>query len=247
MADEMQILRNRFKELYERSRNRGIYFFSDFLNLHEQALLFNEIKFGFTLYGGFEDAERKIAIFGSEEELGYPSNPPIVIIKVAPLSQKFSDDLTHRDFLGSLMGLGIKRETLGDIIITENCGYIFCLENISKYIIDNLTTVRRTSVSCELWERLPEGALPEPKEKLVIVSSLRLDALISGVYDISRSKSANLIDGEKVFINGKLAKNTSKTLEIGETVSVRGYGRFRLSDISGSTRKGRLRLLCEVY
>ncbi len=247
MADETQILKNRFKELYERSRNRGIYFYSDFLNLHEQTLLYNEIKFGFTLYGGFDDAERKIAIFGSEDELGYLPNPPVVIIKATPLSQKFSDNLTHRDFLGSLMGLGIKRETLGDIIITENCGYIFCLENMVQYIIDNLTTVRRTSVSCEICENLPENALPEPKEKLVIVSSLRLDVLISGVYDISRSKSTALIDAEKVFVNGKLTTNTSKLLEASDIVSVRGFGRFRYTDILGGTKKGKTRILCEVY
>lgn len=247
MADELQILKNRFRELSTRSNNRGIYFYSDFLNLYEQTVLYNEIKSGFSLYGGFSDAERKIAVFGSEDEFGYAPAPPVVIIKAVPLSQKFSDDLTHRDFLGSLMGLGIKRETLGDIIITDNCGYIFCLESMAQYIIDSLTSVRRTTVACEICEKLPENSLPLPKEKLVIVSSMRLDALISGVYDISRSKSTDLIDGEKVFINGRLAKSTSKPIEAGETVSVRGYGRFYLGDIQGNTKKGRIRITCYVY
>lgn len=247
MADELQILKNRFKELASRSRNRGIYCYSDFLNLYEQTLLCNEIKYGFSLYGGFEDAERKIAVFGNSDEFGYEPKPPVVLLCISPLSQKFSDDLTHRDFLGSIMGLGIKRETLGDIIITQNRGYLFCLESIAEYIKDNLTGVRRTSVSCELCESLPEDALPKPEEKLVIVSSLRLDALISGVYDISRSKSAALIEGEKVFINSKLTSSTSKTIEEGDTVSVRGYGRFRFTGILGGTKKGKNRIICLVY
>ncbi len=247
MADELQILKNRLKELSMRSQNRGIYLYSDFLNLHEQTVLYDEIKYGYTLTGGFEDAERKIACFGDENDFGYPPSPPIVIICIEPLSAKFSEDLTHRDFLGSLIGLGIKRETLGDIIITANKGYLFCLESISQYIIENLIKVRHTSVTCSLCDVLPAGALPQPKEKLVIVSSLRLDAAISSVYDLSRSKSATLLEGEKVFINGKLTTSTSKNIEIGDTVSVRGYGRFRYAEILGGTKKGRTRIKCEVY
>ena len=247
MADELQILKNRFKELAIRSKNRGIYFYSDFLNLHEQTILQSEIKYGYTLFGGFPDAERQIACFGDENDSGYPPSPPIAIIRIEPLSAKFSDDLTHRDFLGSLIGLGIKRETLGDIIIKDNIGYLFCLDSISQFVIENLIKVRHTSVSCSLCVELPDGALPQPKEKLVIVSSLRLDAAISSVYDLSRSKSAALIEGEKVFINGKLITSTSKNIETGDTVSVRGYGRFRYAEILGGTKKGRTRIKCEVY
>ena len=230
-----------------RSQNRGTYFYSDFLNLYEQTVLYSEIKYGYVLSGGFDDAERKIACFGNINDFGYPPAPPIEIVLIEPLSEKFSDNLTHRDFLGSLMGLGIKRETLGDIIITDNKGYLFCLEGISQYIIDNLTKVRHTSVTCSICEELPVSALPQPKEKVVIVSSLRLDAVISSVYDLSRSKSAAFIDSEKVFINSKLTTSASKTLEPGDTVSVRGYGRFRFVDVLGGTKKGRTRAMCQIY
>lgn len=247
MADELNILKNRFRELSNRAQNRGAYFYSEFLNLYEQTVLSDEIKYGYTLFGGYDDSERKIACFGTENDFGYPAQPPVAIIKIAPLSDKFSDNLSHRDFLGSLIGLGIKRETLGDIIIKENKGYLFCLESISQYIIDNLIKVKRTSVSCSLCESIPEDALPDPKEKMVIVSSLRLDVLISGVYDISRSKSSSLIDGEKVFINGKLAKSNSVNIENGSMISVRGYGRFKYTEILGNTRKDRIRILCEIF
>ncbi len=247
MADELNILKNRFKDLKNRSDSRNIYTYSDFLNMYEQTVLGDEIKWGYTLEGGFPDAERRLAVFGNENELGYPPDIPISVICISPLSEKFADDLTHRDFLGSLMGLGIKRETLGDIIISKNKGYLVCLESISKFIIDNLLKVRHTSVYCEICDSIPLEDLPKPKEKVVIVSSLRLDVLISGVYDISRSKSSALVDGEKVFINGRLAKSSSLNIENGAVVSVRGYGRFKYIEILGNTRKDRIRLLCEVY
>ena len=247
MTEDITILKKRFKELYTRSQNRGIYFYSDFLNMYEQTILLDEIKTGVALYGGFADAERKIACFGNENEFGYEPNPPIKIICIKPLSKKFSDDLSHRDFLGSLIGLGIKRETLGDIIITENVGYVFCLDSISQFIIDNLFKVKHTSVSCEICDSIPENAMPKPKEQVTIVSSMRLDVGISAIYNISRSKSSALVDGEKVFINGRLTTSSSKSIELGDTVSVRGYGRFRYVDVIGDTRKGRTRVLCEVY
>ena len=247
MTEDITILRKRFKELSQRAQSRGIYFYSDFLNMYEQTVLLDEIKRDVTLEGGFADAERKIACFGNENELGYEPCPPIKIICIKPLSKKFSDDLSHRDFLGSLIGLGIKRETLGDIIITENVGYVFCLESISQFIIDNLFKVKHTSVSCEACDGIPENAMPKPKEQVTIVSSMRLDVGISAIYNISRSKSSALVDGEKVFVNGRLITSSSKSIELGDTVSVRGYGRFRYKEILGDTRKGRTRVLCEIY
>ncbi len=247
MADEKEILKKRFRELYNRSQNRGIYVYSDFLNAYEQALLEEEIRYGYTLRGGYPDAERKIACFGNENDFGYSPCPPIEIICISPLSEKFADDLNHRDFLGSLMGLGIKRETLGDIVINKNKGYLICLDTMANYIIDNLTKVRHTSVTCERCNEIPLEDLPQPKEKMVIVSSLRLDGIISAVYNLSRSKSSSLIDGEKIFINGKLIKNNSASLKENDIVSVRGKGRFKFKEVLGDTRKGRIRILCEIY
>lgn len=247
MADEKEILKKRFRELYNRSQNRGIYVYSDFLNAYEQSLLEEEIRFGYTLNGGYDDAERKLACFGNENDFGYEPSPPLKTICISPLSEKFADDLNHRDFLGSLMGLGIKRETLGDILISKNKGYLICLDTIAQYIIDNLFKVRHTSVRCEICNEIPLEDLPQPQEKMVIVSSLRLDGIISAVYNLSRSKSSALIDAEKVFINGKLIKNNSAPLKEDDVISVRGKGRFKFKEISGDTRKGRIRILCEVF
>ncbi len=247
LEKEEALLIKRFKELENRSYNRGIYEYSDFLNIYEQDLLFRNIKSQFTLFGGYETAERQIAVFGNEDNLGFSPTYPVCCILVSPLMQKFADDLTHRDFLGSVLGLGIKRETLGDIIIKNNTGYIFCLDTVADFIIDNLKKVKHTSVKCQRIEQSPEGVNPEPTEKFIIVASERLDVIIAEIYNLSRSESNSLFLAKKVFVNGKLTENNSHKIKNGDKISVRGYGRFNWLGTSGETKKGRLKATVEVF
>ena len=244
--DELLLIK-RFKELENRSYNRGVYEYSDFLNMYEQDLLFRNIKTSFSLCGGYNEAERQIAVFGNEEDFGFSPTYPIVCILVTPLIQKFADDLTHRDFLGSVLGLGIKRETIGDIIIKNNIGYIFCLDTVADFIIENLKKVRHTSVKCEKVSEIPAEARPEPTEKFIIVASERLDVIISEIYNLSRSESNTLFLAKKVFVNGKLTENNSHKIKSGDTISVRGYGRFTWLSTLGETKKGRLKATVEVF
>jgi RNA-binding protein YlmH len=247
MEKEEVLLIKRFKELENRSYNRGVYEYSDFLNIYEQDLLFRNINTSFSLFGGYENAERQIAVFGNEEDFGYSPSYPIVCILVSPLMQKFADDLTHRDFLGSVLGLGIKRETIGDIIIKNNTGYIFCLNTIADFITENLKKVRHTSVKCEKVTETPEEVNPESTEKFIIVASERLDVIIAEIYNLSRSESNNLFLAKKVFVNGKLTENNSHKIKTGDIVSVRGFGRFNWLGTSGETKKGRLKATVEVF
>lgn len=247
LEKEEALLIKRFKELENRSYNRGVYEYSDFLNIYEQDLLFRNINTSFSLFGGYENAERQIAVFGNEEDFGYSPSYPIVCILVSPLMQKFADDLTHRDFLGSVLGLGIKRETIGDIIIKNNTGYIFCLNTIADFITENLKKVRHTSVKCEKVTETPEEVNPESTEKFIIVASERLDVIIAEIYNLSRSESNNLFLAKKVFVNGKLTENNSHKIKTGDIVSVRGFGRFNWLGTSGETKKGRLKATVEVF
>ena len=105
-----------------------------------------------SLAGGYDAAERKLACFGDEELCGYVEDPPICCIRIEPVNAKFSDALTHRDFLGSVMGLGLKREVLGDIVLEDNCGYLFCHDTVAPYIIEQLNQVRHTTVRCSVSE-----------------------------------------------------------------------------------------------
>lgn len=140
--DEGELIKKRFKELISRSLNQGYFIFTDFLGLNEQSLFFEAVRESvhvkYTAFGGAEGVERVMMRFGDEEELGYSELFPITTIKIAPKSQKFADKLTHRDFLGSLMNLGIERSTLGDIIIKDNVGYLFAKNEIAFFYATNL-------------------------------------------------------------------------------------------------------------
>ncbi len=246
--DDINLIRNRSSDWAERAYNRGVYSYSDFLSLAEQNEL-KKMKFpvNITLYGGYPMAERCIAVFGSESDFGYAASPPVTFIKIEPLAQKFSDALTHRDFLGSLMGLGIKRETLGDIVIKENSAYLICLESMAKYITDNLFKVKHTSVSCTLCDDVPQDITPELKYNELIVASERIDVLISAVFNLSRTESQKRIEDETVFCNSLLITSTSAVLKEGSVISVRGKGRFIYDGVLRSTKKGRNVIAVRVY
>ncbi len=235
-----ELLLHQFNDLFKRSTQR--YTFSDFLSLDEISVL-KQSKLPCTLWGGANDCERVMACFGDESELGYSAEFPIACIFVCPLSDKFSQDLTHRDFLGALMNLGIERKTIGDISIPagsrKNCAYIFCSERMAEYICENLTRVKNTSVSAKI-EKTPQNIVRLFNKEEIIVSSLRLDCVIAGVFNISRSAACRLLNTEKVFVDGRAIQNNSYCLKENQTVSVRGSGKFIFRARSGMSKKGRL-------
>jgi RNA-binding protein YlmH len=247
MDDSERRLMNRLEELAERAQTRGCYVYSEFLNTAEQAI-FCRIKTAvqYSFFGGYEAAERKIARFGDPADLGYDEAPPIDCLCISPLSQKFADTLTHRDFLGALMSLGIRRELLGDIIIDNNCGFLFCLGSIAVYISEQLTEVRRTSVRCERSQP-PAKAAAVPEAKEFSVASERLDAVIAAVFKLSRADSQSLFVQGKVFVCSRATEDVSRQLAQGDIVSVRGLGRFLYGGVLRETRKGRLYISASVY
>ncbi len=235
----MTEIQKRFEDLANRSFERKYTIYSDFLGLSEISELCDvRLSVPVNLWGGFSDAERVVACFGDREYYKDNKDFPINCIMIEPVNQKFADTLSHRDFLGSLMGLGIRREMLGDIIINENCGYLFAIDSICDYIIDNLTQVKHTTVKCSLVDEIPQNALPIPERNEVIVSSERLDVLVSAVYNLSRSKAQVLFNQEKVFINGAV-KSSSFVAKTGDKISVRGYGRFIYNGVLRHTKKDR--------
>ena len=251
MTQDTELIKKRLTELGRKSYSSGIFTFTDFLGLAEQAA-FNEIKrelrgIHYEAFGGAEGAERVIIRFGSEEELGYSMPYPISIIKVEPQSQKYADRLTHRDFLGALLNLGIERHTLGDIVIIDNVGYIFALESIAPYIADSLIKVRRTDVSVSIITELPEGELYRTERKTVQISSERLDAVIAKVYSLSREDAQVLFKKRLVFADGREIDSTSYAPKENEKISVRGHGRFIYIGRQSLSKKGKLNVAVEMY
>ena len=230
----------RFNELYARANEKNYITFTDFLNLEEQSVLNNE-RLPHGEFGGYPHAERIVAAFGGDGEY------PIDVVKISPAMQKFADKLSHRDFLGALMNLGIKRELLGDILIKDNEAYLFCLNGISEYICDNLDRVKHTTVRCAVIDALPDGAVTEPEESEINVSSQRADALIAAVYKLSRKACSELFAADRVFVNSRLCTNPSHTVKEGDIVSVRKFGRFQLCSQIRTTKKNREVLSVKIY
>lgn len=251
MISDTELLKKRFLELARKSFGSGIFTFTDFLGLAEQSA-FAEIKkelrgVTYEAFGGAVGAERVMIRFGSEDEIGYSLPFPISVIKAEPVSQKYADKLTHRDFLGAILNLGIERDVLGDIVIIDNVGYIFAKEDIASYIADSLTKVKRTDMKVCVTDTLPEGELYRTERKTVQVSGERLDAIIAKVFSLSRDDAQSLFKKRLVFADGRQIDSTSYTPKENEKISVRGHGRFIYVGEQSLSRKGKKNVAINLY
>lgn len=250
MADDF-LLQNRFKDLAKKSYNAGRFTYTNFLSLGDLSEFMKverEVSYAkYSVYGGNEYTERKIVRFGDPEELGYDEGFPISCLLIKPVNAKFSDNLTHRDFLGALMNLGIERETLGDIFITGDSSYLYCLTGISDYILNNLTKIRHTVVTVSRFEG--EFVLPESakEEMLIQVSSERVDAVVARVFKLSRDDSTELFREQKVFVNSRLPMGNDAHVKAGDRISVRGHGRFDIVGDVGVSKKGKINVKVLIY
>ncbi len=248
---EIQQLKNRLRDLADKSYTQNMFTFTGFLGLSEQDIFWQIERelghAGYSLYGGSENTDRKVIRFGRKEELGYEVPFPIVCIHIQPLVRKFADALSHRDFLGALMNLGIERSTIGDIKVGDREAYLFCLDSIAEFITGNLEQIKHTQVKCSVTADYGEIPEEEPAKCSVQVSSLRIDAVVAKVYGKSRSECLELFRTGKVFVDGRLCENNSRILKAGETVNARGYGKFVLGGEVKETRKGKLSVSVDVY
>ena len=199
-----------------------------------------------TLFGGTEDCERQMMGFSlegiSEEEF------PIRIIKIRRKSKKFGQaDLSHRDYLGSILGLGIDRGKVGDILVVEDSAVCFVAEEIAPYITAVLEQVSRTAVIAEETEGADAVPQRQTETKRLTVASMRLDAVAGEAFNLARGKVQALIGAEKAQVNWNIVTNVSHQGKEGDLISLRGFGRFRIRTIGGKTKKDRTALEIEKY
>lgn len=243
--------KGRFLDLAERSYRDGIYTFTDFLGLMEQEVFFaSQKEFSHvksTLFGGTKDCERVMVRFGEEESLGYEVDFPISCVFVKHRMAKFSEKLSHRDFLGALMNLGIERDLLGDIIVKEEGAYIFCKDSIAEFITENLTKIRHTYVVAKIYEGNTVELSNDSTELIIQVASERLDAIIAKTYKLSREASLELFKSGKVFLNGRQMTSNASRPKDGDIISVRGYGRIKYIGGVKTTKKGNLMVKIEKF
>lgn len=194
-----------------------------------------------TLLGGFEEAERKVIAFNHESYY----DMPFVILNIKCRS-KFHK-LSHRDFLGAIISLGIIREKFGDLMVNDNEAFITVIREVAQYIIDNLTSI--SNAPCTVSEVNDYTELPKIdfQDLNIISTSLRVDCVVSAITKLSRGNCEKALKEGKVLVNYSQVNDKSKELALGDTITVRGYGKFKLSSILGSTSSGRIKLNVKKY
>lgn len=239
---EERLFQKRLKELALTASIKCFCTYTDFLNMNEISIFYNAKKelpdIGKKIWGGYPEAERKVLCFYNEDIYSAPEFE-ISCVHISPLNSKFSDSLTHRDFLGAVINLGIERGKLGDILIKNNEAYLFCTSAISNFIVENLKKIKHTCVACEVISFSEKGITPNFSEVTGTVPAPRLDAVLSVAFKSSRSSLAGLIQGGKVFVNSKLILSNSCILKENDIVSVRGEGKFIYKETLNQTKKGR--------
>jgi len=195
--------------------------------------------------GGYNGAERTRAVFINPDWGEYDRTELFAALKI---SHRTQDTLGHRDILGALMALGITREALGDIVVGEQFSVLVCLPKMAEYIVENLTKAGRVGLKVS---PIDLAEIPTREEELTIktdtVVSLRLDAILSAVFGVSRTKSAELIAAKQVSLNHQICEKSDREVCENALLSVRGIGRAKLLEIGGTSRKGRIFVKIGVY
>lgn len=223
-----------------------------FLDMHERSVVTGIKKtFGDTrmfFYGGFSDAERNIALFLpeyiTEDPVDYfnryPDDDPIAVIEIE--KDKFSPALGHRDYLGALMGLGIKREMTGDIIVGESGCRMAVLSKLAPFVAENLGKAGRGTLRAKIIppSEAREGAKAVGIPDSFTVSSMRLDSVVKNAFRLSRGDAADAIESGVVYVNDVECTKPDKKIAEGDKVVFRRKGRIIVNDCSCVSKKGRV-------
>lgn len=223
-----------------------------FLDLREAALAEQALeRLGerrWMFCGGYEGAERRVLVFLPDylENLS-PEDEDMPLTAIRCTKSK-ADTLSHRDYHGSLMGLQIQRECIGDILVGEHGADIIVLKEIAPFLLMNYTKVGRKHIQTE---KIPLDAVAIPKPEIDsfrdTVASLRLDAVCASLFRISRSKSAEAIRSGRVFLNQRPCVQPDREVDEGDAITLRGMGRGKVEEILGESRKKRIVILLSKY
>lgn len=253
---EDKMLLSQILDKIEFSKQREKLEYTDFLDMYQISLVksfMKKIDFeNYILYGGFEKAERKVLIIYPEKydidmiEKNY--SKIIKVIRIV-LSDEDKGKYSHRNYLGGIIKLGIKREKVGDILVSDDGADILVKEEMTNSLKQELGTLTRFENAKIEFIELDNLRKQEIKveELSIIVPSLRLDNFVSDLAKTSRSKAVQIIDSERVFINGQNETKVSKQVKLGDIITIRGKGRFVVKEFSGSTRSGRTVVKVEKY
>lgn len=220
--------------------------FSHFVSPHELAVFRTHYRLSpdvtFMAWGGSDDAERVILGFFPDFLIPDEQDFPVTPLKISNVG-----GMNHRDVLGSVLGLGIKREMVGDIYFDGDTAVIMCENTAKNFVLYNLKTVGRKNVEVEEVTLGKFSLKHNFKMSNVVVASLRLDAVVAAAANMSRGDASKLISQDLVNVNFTVANNPDKKLTEGDVISIRHHGRFVVESIAGETRKGRTVLEIKKY
>ncbi len=257
--NEKEILISHALDKKRQSSENSMITHTNFLSLDEISIVkttdreYNEYTNTF-YYGGYDDSERQIAIFVPKfYEFDHISDflkcneedNPLCIVRLK--KDKFTT-LSHRDYLGAIMGLGLKREMVGDIKVTDEGADVFCLKSSAEYICENLKKSGRGSVTGEILSVEAFNSAEDKYEMcFTTVSSLRLDGVIAAFFNLSRSTAAETVNKGLVYVNSSQCLKGDFTLKEGDKIVLRGKGKTILSEIKGTSKKGKLKIEYKKY
>lgn len=239
----------RMEDLSDRCERSSILTSSGFLTPAEQAAVEEWARYtrktNLHLFGGREYCERRAAFFLPYYMEQEDFNPAEYICAVK--IQSFFGTPEHRDYMGSILGLGIKREWVGDIFVKESAAYVFCLPSVEGLLLSDLSKVRHCGVKTQ---RCSLDDVPVPIRKVreisFTVKSMRLDAVTAGMFSLSRTSAAEFIRLGAATLNHIQCMNTDASVKEGDIISLRGKGKGSIKECGGTSKKGRLFVTGEV-
>ncbi len=240
MNDDNKILISHLNDLISSVKKGRKYAFSSFLNVDQLSCAYSILRstdINYFVFGGYDDAERCIVGFGCDDA---PEDYCFPISKVS-FSLKNNLSINHRNVLGSLMSLGIKRECIGDILFKENVCYIFVDSKIEEFLLMNFNSVSSMHIELDIVTDKIDFT-KEFEQKYITVSSLRLDCIVGELANKSRKVSAELIESGMTYLNSIQCQKKDKVVSCGDIISIRRIGKFKIEDIGGYTKKNRLKV-----
>ena len=237
----------------QQAHSRNIPVATDFLSPQQQVQTRDLLRLAgipetaYMVWGGYEGAERTMVFF-LPDWLDAESAAAECPLRVLRAAFRAEEKLTHRDFLGSLMGMGIVREKLGDILVGPDSADLIVSETVAEFLLQSWTGAGRAKLAVS--EIRPEHIhIPAAHVQEIhdTVSSLRLDAVCSAGFRMARGKAADLIASGRVQVNWRECTKSDKLLSAGDTVSARGFGKFKLAEVGSLTKKGRISITVTRY
>lgn len=248
ITDEDKIFLNKLVDWTEFAREKYSLKFSGFLDERMCALskaVLSSVRWeNYVFWGGYDEAERQmLCVYPEYEEISKEDFP----MEIVEFSYRAADKLTHRDFLGALMSLQIKRDCVGDILVTEGKAQVFLKDQAAQLAMENIRKIGRVGVKLSLGAQ--ELLVPKPDFEQIngVVSTLRIDSVVSVMLKISRAKASAAIKNGTVSVNHFPCESTDKVLCEGDKLSIRGRGKFLLSSVGGVTKKDKIHITVLKY